>query len=59
MSERQFDQFGTLQAYERLGPNILLLYFADAVVVVNLIEEEFIVLQAGDRHAPAQAPVDE
>ena len=42
--ERQFDQFGQLQNYERLGPNIIILYFLNTVVVVNLIEEEFIAL---------------
>ena len=59
MSGRQFDQFRTLQSYEYLGPNVILLYFADAVVIVNLVEEEFIVLQAGGRTTLAHTWVDE
>ena len=59
MSGRQFDQFGPLQAYEYLEPNVVLLYFADAVVVVNIVEEEFIVLQAGGPTAADRPQVDE
>ncbi len=59
MSARQFDQFGPLQAYEYLEPNVILLYFVDAVVVVNLVEEEFIVLRAEGAANPAPQQVDE
>jgi hypothetical protein len=59
MSAGQFDQFGDLQAYERLSPNILLLYFPEVVVVVNLVEEEFIVLRAEEPSVPEQGEVDE
>ena len=59
MTERQFDQFGPLQGYERIEPNIVLLYFVDVVVVVNLVEEEFIVLRAGEPIVPARERVDE
>jgi len=59
MSARQFDQFGPLQAYEYLEPNVILLYFVDAVVVVNLEEEEFIVLRAEGAANPVPPQVDE
>ena len=59
MSARQFDQFGPLQAYKYLEPNVILLYFVDAVVVVNLVEEEFIVLRAEGAANQALPQVDE
>jgi hypothetical protein len=59
MSERQFDQFGVLQAYEYLEPNVVLLYFPEVVIVVNLVEEEFIVLRAGAPTSSPQPSVDE
>ncbi len=59
MSGGQFEQFGELQSYEYLEPNLVLLYFPEAVIVVNLVEEAFIVLTAEVEGAPAQLPVDE
>ena len=59
MSARQFDQFGALQAYEYLEPNVILLYFPTAVVIVNLVEEEFIVLHANAQPAQPRPEADE